>query len=75
MTKALVLAKDAHTTLAGLVAWWTGSGFTCWHIAVGPRTRCGRAIPADRGARLTRRHHPAAQVCAACLKPPTGGNR
>jgi hypothetical protein len=73
---AIVLARDAlsHTWCPSLVAWWTGNGFTQWHIAVGTRTRCGREIPTDRSSRLTRRHHPAADVCTACLQPSTGGN-
>lgn len=73
---AIVLARDAmpYTWAPGLVAWWTGNRYTEWHIALGPRTRCGRPIPTDRTARATRRHHPAANVCRACLKPPTGGN-
>jgi len=68
VSTALVIVRPTHHD-PDLVAWWTGNGFTCWHIVAGDRTRCGRLIPTVQGSRLTRRHHPAADVCAHCLKP------
>jgi hypothetical protein len=66
MSTALV-PKDAYRRPPDLVAWWTGHAYTTWHInGTNGRTACGRAIGTER---LTRRHHPAADVCAACRKP------
>ena len=66
MTTALV--PNIYWKQPPLVAWWTGAGFTRWHLAHGDQTWCGRRIPTRRGDRQTRAHHPQVDVCRVCVQ-------
>lgn len=68
MTTNAIVPSEAYRKQPALVAWWMGKGYTCWHIAHGEYTWCGRRIPTRRSDRLTRSHHPRADVCKACVE-------